>query len=162
MDFVSKVRSQLFNMLSRLVITFLPRSRCLLISWLQPPSAVILEPNKIKSVAVSIASPSICHEVMGPDAMIVVFWMLGFKPSLGVLVVTQGEGTTSACFLSTGPCALYSSRMHMGPQLSLETLPPQISRRFPLSSSHLGLNVHSTSPCHAKQPFGTRSWWVSR
>ena len=67
------MRSQLFNMLSRLVITFLPRSRCLLISWLQPPSAVILEPNKIKSVAVSIASPSICHEVMGPDAMIVVF-----------------------------------------------------------------------------------------
>ena len=64
----------LFNMLSRLVITFLPRSKCLLISWLQSPSAVSLEPKKIKSVTVYIVSPSICHEVMGPDAMILVFF----------------------------------------------------------------------------------------
>ena len=71
--FVSKVMSLLFNMLSRLVITFLPRSKHLLISWLQSPSAVILEPPKIKSVIVSIVSPSICHEVMGLDAMILVF-----------------------------------------------------------------------------------------
>ena len=71
--FVGKVMSQLFNMLYRLVITFLPRSKCLLISWLQSPSAVILEPLKIKSVTVSIASPSICHKVMGPDAVILVF-----------------------------------------------------------------------------------------
>ena len=70
--FVDKVMSLLFNKLSRLVITFLPRSRCLLMSWLRSPSAVILEPQKIKSVTVSIASPSICHEVMGPDAMILV------------------------------------------------------------------------------------------
>ena len=63
----------LLNMLSRLVITFLPRSKCLLISWLQSPSAVILELKKIKSVSVSIVSSSICHEVMGPDAMILVF-----------------------------------------------------------------------------------------
>ena len=63
----------LFNMLSRLVITFLPRSKRLLISWLQSPSAVILEPKKIKSDTVSIVSPSIFHEVMGPDAMILVF-----------------------------------------------------------------------------------------
>ena len=62
--FVDKVISLLFNMLSRLVITFLPRSKCLLISWLQSPPAVILEPKKIKSVTVSIVSPSICHEVM--------------------------------------------------------------------------------------------------
>ena len=68
--FVGKVMSLLFNMLSRLVIAFLPRSKCLLISWLQSPSAVILEPKKIKSVTVSIVSPSICPEVMGPDAMI--------------------------------------------------------------------------------------------
>ena len=60
-------------MLSRLVITFLPRSKCLLISWLQSPSAVILEPPKIKSDTVSTVSPPICHEVMGPDAMILVF-----------------------------------------------------------------------------------------
>ena len=71
--FVGKVMSLLFNMLSRLVITFLPRSKCLLISWLQSPSAVILEPPKIKSDTVSTVSPSICYEVMGPDAMIFVF-----------------------------------------------------------------------------------------
>ena len=71
--FVGQVMSLLFNMLSRLVITFLPRSKRLLISWLQSPSAVILEPKKIKSVTVSIVSPSICHEVMGPDAMVLVF-----------------------------------------------------------------------------------------
>ena len=68
--FVGKAMSLLFNMLSRLVITFLPRSKRLLISWLQSPSAVILEPKKIKSATVSTVSPSICHEVMGPDAMI--------------------------------------------------------------------------------------------
>ena len=66
--FVGKVMSLLFNMLSRLVITFLPRSRTLLNSWLQSPSAVILEPKKIKSDTVSTVSPSISHEVMGPDA----------------------------------------------------------------------------------------------
>ena len=70
--FVSKITSLLFNMLSRLVIAFLPRSKCLLISWLQSPTSVILEPNKIKSVTVSIVSPSICHEVMGLDAMLLV------------------------------------------------------------------------------------------
>ena len=73
---VSKVMSLLFNMLSRLVITFLPRSKHLLISWLQSPSVVILEPPKIKSDPVCTVSPSISHEVMGPDAMIFVFWML--------------------------------------------------------------------------------------
>ena len=71
--FVGKVISLLFNMPSRLVITFLPRSKRLLISWLQSPSAVILEPPKIKSNTVSSVSPSICHEVMGLDAMILVF-----------------------------------------------------------------------------------------
>ena len=71
--FVGKAMSLLFSMLSRLVIVFLPRSKHLLISWLQSPSAVILELPKIKSVTVSIVSPSICHEVMGPDAMILVY-----------------------------------------------------------------------------------------
>ena len=71
--FVDKVTSLLFNMLFRLAIAFLPRSKGLLILWLQSPSAVILEPKKIKSVTVSIVSPSVCHEVMGPDAMILVF-----------------------------------------------------------------------------------------
>ena len=68
--FVGKIMSLLFNMLSRLVITFLPRNKHLLISWLQSPPAVILEPPKIKSATVSTVSPYICHEVMGPDAMI--------------------------------------------------------------------------------------------
>ena len=71
--FVGKVMSLLFNMLSRLIITFFPRNKHLLISWLQSPSAVILEARKIKSATVSTVSPSICHEVMGPDAMILVF-----------------------------------------------------------------------------------------
>ena len=71
--FVGKVMSLLFNTLSMLVKTFLPRSKRLLISWLQSPSAVILEPEKIKSDIVSTVSPSICPEVMGPDALILVF-----------------------------------------------------------------------------------------
>ena len=84
MHFVGKVMSLFFNMLSSLVITFLPRSKHLLVSWLQSSSAVILEPPKIKSDTVSTISPSIWHEVMGPDAMILVFWMLKnptFSPS---------------------------------------------------------------------------------
>ena len=79
--FVDKVMSLLFDMLSRLVIAFLPRSKCLLISGLQSPSAVILEPKKIKPLTVS---PSICHEVMGPDATILVFWMMSFKPTFSL------------------------------------------------------------------------------
>ena len=82
--FVDKVMSLLFNMLSRLVITFLPRSKHLLISWLQSPSAVILEPRKIKSAIVSTVSPSICHVMMGPDAMILVFWMLSSKATFSL------------------------------------------------------------------------------
>ena len=79
--FVGKVMSLFFNMLSRLVITFLPSSKCFLILWLQSPSAVIWQPQKIKSV---IVSPSICHEVM--DAMILVFWTLSFKPTFSTLL----------------------------------------------------------------------------
>ena len=86
--FVSKLISLVFNMLSRLVIAFLPRSKRLLISWLQSPSAVILESRKIKSVTVSIVSPFICHEVMGLDAMIFVFWMLSFKPAFSLSSLT--------------------------------------------------------------------------
>ena len=78
-SFVGKVVSLIFNMLFMLVIAFLPRSESLLISWLQSSSAVILEPKKTKSVTVSIVSPSICHEVMGPDATILVCRMLSFS-----------------------------------------------------------------------------------
>ena len=76
--------SMLFNMLSMFVIAFLPRSKHLLLSWLQSPLAVILEPKKIKSATVSIVSPSICHEVMGLDTMIFIFWMLSFKPTFSL------------------------------------------------------------------------------
>ena len=82
--FVGKVMSLPFNMLSRLVITFLPRSKHLLLSWLQSPSAVILEPKNVKYDTVCIVYPSICHEVMGLDAMIFVFQMLSFKPAFSL------------------------------------------------------------------------------
>ena len=98
--FVGKVMSLLFNMLSRVVITSLPRSKHLLISWLQSPSAVILEPPKIKSVSVSIVSPSICHEVMAPVAMILVFWMLSFKPTFSLSSFTFIKRLFSSSSLS--------------------------------------------------------------
>ena len=82
--FVSKIMSQLLNMLSRLVIAFLERNKCLLISWLQSPSTVILESPKINSITVSIVSPSILHEVIGMDAMILVFRKFGFKPTFSL------------------------------------------------------------------------------
>ena len=82
--FDGKVMSLLFNILSWLVIIFLPSSKYLLISWLQSPSVVILEPPKIKPDAVSTVSPSICHEVIGPDVMILVFWMLSFMPTFSL------------------------------------------------------------------------------
>ena len=95
--FVSKVMSLLLNMLSRLVITFLPTRKRLLISWLQSPSAVILEPRKIKSATVS---PSICHEMMGPDAMILVFWVLSFKPTFSLYSFTFIKRLFSSSSLS--------------------------------------------------------------
>ena len=81
--FVSKVMSLLFNMLSMFVIAFLPRSKCLLISWLQSPSVMILEPKKIKTVSVSIVSEFICHEVMGPDTT---FYFFFFEENIMVLI----------------------------------------------------------------------------
>ena len=105
--FVGKVMSLLFNMLSRLVITFLSRGKHLLISWLQSPSQVILEPPKIKSVTVSIVSPSICHEVMGPDAMILVFWMLSFKSTFSLSSFTFIKKLFSSSSLS--PWSMVSS-----------------------------------------------------
>ena len=98
--FVAKVMSLLFNMLSRLVITFLPRSKRLLISCLQSPSAVILEPRKIKSATVSTVSPSISHEVMGLDAMIFIFWMLNFKPTFSLSSFTFIKRLFSSSSLS--------------------------------------------------------------
>ena len=98
--FISKVMSLLFNMLSNLIIAFLPRSRCLLISWLHSPSAMILEPKKIKSLTVSTVSSSIYDEVMGPHAMILVFWMLSFKPTFSLFSFTFIKRLFSSSFLS--------------------------------------------------------------
>ena len=98
--FVGKVMSLLCNMLSTLVIAFLLRSKHLLISWLQSPSAVILEPKKIKSVTVYIVSPSVCHEVMGLDAMILVFWMWSFKPAFSLSSFTFIKRLFSSSSLS--------------------------------------------------------------
>ena len=92
--------SLVFNTLSRLVISFLPRSKHPLISWLQSPSAVILEAKKIKSDTVSTVSPSICHEVMGPDAIIFVFWMLSFKQSFSLSSFTFIKRLLSSSSLS--------------------------------------------------------------
>ena len=99
--FVGKVMSLLFNMLSRLVMAFLLRSKRLLISWLQSTSIMIWEPQKIKSLTVSIVSPSICHEVMGADAMILVFRMLSFKPDFSLSSFTFIKWLFSSFLLST-------------------------------------------------------------
>ena len=101
--FVGKVMSLLFNMLSIFVIDFLPRSKHLLISWLQSPFAVILEPKKIKFVTVSIVSLSICHEVMWLDAMILVFWMLSFQPAFSLSFFTFIKGLFSSSILASAP-----------------------------------------------------------
>ena len=98
--FVGEVMSLLFNMLSSLVIAFLPKSKRFLISWLQSPSAVILECKKIKSVTVSIVSPTTCHEVIGLDAMIFVFWMLSFKPTFSLSSFTYIKRLFSSSSLS--------------------------------------------------------------
>ena len=98
--FVDKVMSLLFNMLSRLVITFLPRSKCLLISWLQSPSSVTLEPRKIKSATVFTVYPSIWHEEMRLDAMIFIFWMLSFKPTFSLSSFTFNKRLFSSSSLS--------------------------------------------------------------
>ena len=99
LTFIGKIMSLIFNMLSRLVITFLPRSKRLLISWLQSPSAVFLEPKKIKSLTVSTVSPSTCHDVMGPDAMNLVFWMLSFKPTFHSPLSLSSRGSLVLPFL---------------------------------------------------------------
>ena len=97
---VGRVMSLFYNMLSRLVITFLPRSKRLLISWLQSPSAVSLEPRKIKSDTVSAVSPSISHGVMGPDTMIFVYWMLSFEPTFSLSSFTFIRRLLSSSSLS--------------------------------------------------------------
>ena len=102
--FVDKTMSLLFNTLSRFIIASLPRSKCLLISWLQSLSAVILEPKKIKSVTVS---PSICYEVMRLNVMILVFWILSFKPAFSLSCFTFIKRLFSSSSLSDRWCHLH-------------------------------------------------------
>ena len=90
-DLCGQSDTLLFKMLSRFVIALLPRNKCLLTSWLQSPPAVILEPKKINPVTVSIFSPSICHEVMGLDAIFLVVWILSFKPRFSLSFFTYQE-----------------------------------------------------------------------
>ena len=97
LTFVGKVMSLLFNTLSRFVIVFLPRRKYLLKSWLQSPSAVILELKKIKSVTVSVVFPCICYEVMGADNMIFVIWMLSFKPAFSVQFSSVAQSCPTVC-----------------------------------------------------------------
>ena len=123
--FVGKIMSLFFNMLSRLVITFLPRSKRLLISCLRSPSAVILEPPKIKSVTVS---PSICHEEMGLDTMILVFWMLSFKPTFSLSSFTL----IKRLFISS---SFYAIRVVSSAYLRLFIFLPAILIRACASSS---------------------------
>ena len=98
--FVGKVMSLLFNMLSRFVIAFLSKSKCLLTSRLQALYAVIFEPKKIKSITISIVSPSICHDVMGPDVMIFIFWMLSLKSAFSLFSFPSSRGSFSSPSLS--------------------------------------------------------------
>ena len=109
--------SLIFNMLSRFVIAFLSRSKCLLILWLQSPSAVILEPKKIKSLTVSIAPPSIYYEVMGVDAMISVIWMLSFKPvfSLSSFTFTNRFFSSSSLSCHKGGVICISELIDISP-----------------------------------------------
>ena len=99
-NLVSKIRSQLLNMLSRLIITFLPRSKRLLISWLKSPSAGILKPKKIKSLTVSIIYPSTCHEVMELEAVFLGFCILSFKPAFSLFSFTFNKRLFSSSLLS--------------------------------------------------------------
>ena len=107
--FVGKVISLLLNTLSRLIIAFLPRSKRLSISWVQSPSTVILEPRKRKFVTVFMVSPSVCHDMMGLDVMILVFWMLNFKPTFSLSSFTF----IKRLFSSSSPSAIRGYHLHI-------------------------------------------------
>ena len=154
LTFVSKVISLLFNMMSRLVLASLPRSKSLLISWLQSPSAVILEPPphpKIKSLTVF---PSICHKVMGLDAMILVFWMLSFKPTFSLSSFTFIKRLFSSS-------SLYPIRVVSSAYLRLLIFLPAFlipacsspSSAFPMMYSAYKLNKHGDNIQPWHNPF---------
>ena len=142
--------SLLFNLLSRVVITFLPRSKCLVISWLQSPSAVNLEPKNIKSATVSIVSPSICYEVMGPDAMILVFWMLSFKPTFSLTSFIKRLFSSSSLYAISVVLSAYLRLLIF----LLATLIPACA-----SSSPSFLMMYSSYQLN-KQDDNIQPWWT--
>ena len=143
--FVGKVMSLLFNVLSRLVITFLPRSKCLLISRLQSPSSVILEPQKIRSDTDSTVSPSICHEVMRPDSMILVFWMLSFKQTFALSSFTFMKRLFSSSSLSAIRVVLGCSNAKLDPCFLAKLCPVASSRGLTLQVSDFAAGTRGTS-----------------
>ena len=151
--FVGKVKSLLLNMLSRLVVTFLPRNKCLLISWLQSPSSVILDPPKMKSVTVSIVSPSICHERIEPDAMIFYFWMLSFKPTFSLSTFTFIKRLFSSS-------SLYAQRVVSSAYLRLLLFLPAILMPPCASSSPALLMMYSAYKLN-KQGDNIQPWLTS-
>ena len=151
--FAGKIMSLLFNRLFKLVIAFLPKSKHLLISWLQSLSSVILEPKKIKSVTVSIVSPSICHEVMGPDAMIFVFWLFSVKPAFSVSSLTFIKRLFSSSSLS-------ATRVVSSEYLRLSIFPPATLIPAYASSSLVFLMMYSAYKLN-KQGDNIQLWRTS-
>ena len=145
-----KVMSLLFNKLSRLVIAFLPRSKRLLMSWLQSPSAVILEPKTIKSDTFPTVSPSIFHEVMGPDTMVLVFWVLSFKPTFPHSSFTIIKRLFSSSSIS-------AIRVVSSPYLRLLIFLPAILIPPCASSSPVFLMIYSTYKLN-KQGDNIQTW----
>ena len=160
--FISKVITRFFNShqtLSRFVIAFLPRSRCLLISWLQSSSAVILDSKKTKSATVSTLSPSICYEVMGQDAMILVFWMLSFKPtfsrtsftfikrvfSSSLLSSKEAENDLILCELLSQPCWYVSQLL-----ILWDILPSRINMSRYHGSNSRVWEIFPSHRCHER------------
>ena len=159
---VGKVMSLLFNMLFRLVITLLPRSKHLLISWLQSPSAVILKPSppKKKSLSVSIVSPSICHEVMGPDAMILVFWMLTLKPRFSLSTFTFIKRLFSSSSLSDirVVSSAYLRLLIFIPAILISNCASSSPGFLMMYSSHkLNKQGDNIQPCHTPFPIWNQS-----
>ena len=152
--FVSKVISLLFNKLSRLIIAFLPRNKYLLISWLQSPSAVILEPPKIKSFTVSIVSPSICHEVMGLGAMILVFQMLSFKPTFSLSSFTFIKRLFSSSSLNRWEPLWQKANTHY--MFTISTSTDLVADCVPSARNARG----KVQNCHPRTE--TASRWVSK
>ena len=158
--FVSKVMSLLFSILSRFVIAFLPRRKHLLISWLQSPSAVILEPKKIQSVTVSIVSPSICQDMTRPDAMILAFWMLHFKPAFQFSSLTFIKKLFSSSSLST---IRVVSSVYLGLLIFLPAIlilacdSSKLAFHMMYSAYKLNKQGESIHPCHTLFPILNQS-----